>query len=70
MQQTSTVKLTAFFEKFQTEEHVLRVNKTKSSDENTLNGNHFGTEDNHESSNNEKTLFWVFLQICKPCFNP
>ena len=63
-------RLPAFFERFQTEERVLRINKTKSSDENALNGNHFGTQGNHESSNDEKALFWVFLQICDPCFNP
>ena len=69
-QQTSTAKLLALFERFQTEERVLRVNKTKSSDENAFNGSNLGTEGNHESSNDEKVLFWVFLQICNLCFNP
>ena len=47
----------------------LRVNKTKITGEDAFNGNHFGIKDNHESSNDEKTLSWVFLQICDPCFN-
>ena len=44
------------------------VNKTKSTGENAFNGDHLGTEGNHESSNNEKDLFWVFLLICVLCF--
>ena len=53
------MKLPAFFQRFQTEERVLRVNnKTKSNRENAFHGYHFETEGNHESSNNEK----------KPCF--
>ena len=64
-----TAKLPAFFQRIQTEERVLRVNKNKSTGENALNGDHLGTEGNHESSNNKRNLFWVFLQICDPCFN-
>ena len=45
-----------------------RFNKSKITDENTFNGDHFEIEDNHESSKDEKSLFWVFLQICDPCF--
>ena len=60
MQQTNTVKLPAFF-RLQTEERVLKVNKSKIIGENIFNGDHFGTEGNHESSNDEKTLLWVFL---------
>ena len=70
VQQPSTVKLPAFIQRFQTEERVLGVNKTKSSGKNAFNGDHLGTEGNHESSNNEKNLFWVFLQICDRFFNP
>ena len=70
MQQTSTVKLPVFFQRFQTEEHILRVNKTNNTVENTFNGDHLGTEGNHGLSNNEKNLFWVFLQICDAYFNP
>ena len=69
-QQTSAAKLPAFFQRFQTKEHVLSINKTKSSGENAFHGYHFETEGNHESSNDKKTLFWIFLQICDPCFNP
>ena len=68
-QPTNIAKLTVFFQRFQTKEHIQRVNKTKSTGENAFNGDHFWTEGNHESSNNEKTLFWVFLQICDSCFN-
>ena len=70
MQQTSTAKLPAFFQSFQTEERVLSVNKTKSTGKNAFNGDHLGPEGNHESANEEKSFFRVFLQICNPCFNP
>ena len=59
-----------FSQRFQTEERILRVNKTKITDENAFNRNNFGTEGNHKSSNDEKILFWVFLEICDSCFNP
>ena len=60
-QQTSTAKLPPFFQRFQTEVHPLKVNETKITSENAFNGYHFGTEGNHESSNNEKAFFLVFL---------
>ena len=41
----------------------LRVNKTKITDEDAFNGNHFGIKDNYESSNDEKTLSWVFCRF-------
>ena len=44
--------------------------KSKITGKNTFNGDHFEIEGNHESSKDEKTLFWVFLQICDQCFNP
>ena len=69
-EQTSTEKLQSFFQRFQTEECVLRVNKSQITGENTFNGNHFGTECNHESNDDEKTLFRVFWQISDPWFNP
>ena len=49
-QQTSTLKLLAFFFRFQTEERVLKVNKNKITGENTSNGDHFEIEANHGSS--------------------
>ena len=55
---------------FQTEEHIVRVNKSEITGENVFNGDVFGIEDNHESSNDEKTWFYIFLQICYLCFNP
>ena len=48
----------------------LRVNETDVTTENAFNRNHFGIEGNHESNNDEKNLFWVFLEIRDPCFNP
>ena len=57
VQQPSTAKLLAFIQRFQTEERVLGVNKTKSSDKNAFNGDQLWTEGNHESSNDEKNLF-------------
>ena len=51
------MKLPAFFQSFQIQECVLRVNnKTKSNGENAFHGYHFETEGNHESSKNEKKL--------------
>ena len=51
-----TIKVPAFFEKFQTEEYILSVNKSKNTAENTFNGDHFWTEGNNKPSNKEKTL--------------
>ena len=51
------MKLPAFFLSFQTEERVLRVNKSEIAGENAFNGDLFETEDNHESSKDEKTWF-------------
>ena len=63
-------ELTDFFSKISNRRVNKRVNKTKSTGENASNRDHLGTEGNHESSNAEKSLFWVFLQICDPRFNP
>ena len=63
VQQTSTVKLPTFFQRFQAKVHVLRVNETKITIKNVANQDHFRTESNLESSNDEKTWFWAFLQI-------
>ena len=57
MQQTSTAKLPIFFLRFQAEERVLRVNKSKITGKNTFNGYHFDIEGDHESSKDKKTLF-------------
>ena len=57
------MKLPAFFLRFQTEKRVLRVNKSEITGENTFNGDHFETEGNHEPSEDEKTLFWVFCRF-------
>ena len=70
MQQTSTVNLPAFFSIFQTQEHVLRVHKSKITGENTFNGDSFGSEGNQESSNNAKYLFWVVLSDLRPVVLP
>ena len=56
-QQTSTVKLSAFFLRFQTEKWVLRVNKSEITSENSSNGDFVGIEDNYESSKDERTCF-------------
>ena len=56
--------------KIETEEWVLRVNKSKVSGENKFNGYHFVTEGNHGSSKDKKVLFWVVLSICDQCFKP
>ena len=63
-------KVTGIFLRFQNEKHVLRVNKSEITDENTFSKDDFETERNDGSSKDEKTLLWVFLQICDQCFNP
>ena len=69
-QQTNALKLPTFFLSFQTEERVLRVNKSEITDKNAFNRDLFETEDNHESSKDEKTWFDVFFEICYALFNP
>ena len=66
-QQTSTIKLPAIFLRFQSGERVLRVTKNKITSKNTFNRDYFEIEGNHGSSKDEKTLFWMFLQICDQC---
>ena len=46
-----------FFQRFQSDDRVLRVIKTRITGENSFNGDHFGTEGNQESSNNKKNPF-------------
>ena len=53
---TSIVKLLELFLRFQTKEHVLRVNKSEITGENTFNGYHFEIEGNHESSKDKKNF--------------
>ena len=65
-QQTSTLKLPAFFWRFQNKERVLRVNKSKITGENTFNGNNFDSEGNHGSSKDEKTFLMIFDQHFNP----
>ena len=69
-QHISLAKLPAFYQRFQTEEGALRLVEAKVTTENASNGYHFRSEGNHEYSNNEKTFFWYFLEICDQCFNP
>ena len=46
-----------FFLRFQTEERVLRVNKSEITGENHFNGGLFDIKDNHESRKEENTWF-------------
>ena len=54
-QQTGMLKLLVFFLRFETEEHVLGINKSNFTGETTFNGNHFGIEGNHDSNKRQKT---------------
>ena len=63
------IEITSIFLRFQTEQCVLRVNKSKITGEKTFNVDHFEIEIKHGSSTDEKTLFWVFLLICDQSFN-
>ena len=56
-QQTITAKLPAFFQRFQTEKQVVKVNKSKITGENTFDGDHFATVANYDSNNGEENLF-------------
>ena len=49
-QQASTVKMPAFTLRFQTEERILRVNKSDFTGENSFNGDILEIEENHESN--------------------
>ena len=59
-----------FFLKSQTEERILRVNKSEITGENAINGDLLEVEDNHESSKDENTWFLVFLERFYPLLNP
>ena len=69
-EETSTVKLPAFFLRFETEERVLRVDKSEITGENTFHEDLFDIEDNHKEGNDKKTWFQAFLQIRYWYFNP
>ena len=47
-QHTSTIKLPGICLRFQTEERVVRVNKSESTGDNAFHGDRFEIEDNHE----------------------
>ena len=64
------MKLPAFLVSFQTEEHVLSIDKSEITGENAFTGVLCQIRDNHESSKDEKTSFYVFLQIGYQSFNP
>ena len=64
------MNLTAFFSSFQCEERVVRINKSEITGEHVFNGQFLEIEDNHESSKDEITWFYIFFQICYPFFNP
>ena len=62
-QQMNTLKLTITFFRFQIEECVLRVNKSKITGENTFNGDPFQIGDNHGSSKDKKFSFGYFCRF-------
>ena len=55
------MNLPAFFLRLQTEEQVLRINKSNITAGNTLKGDHFEIQGNHESSKEEENLFLAFF---------
>ena len=55
-QENSTLKLAALLLRCQTEERVLKVNKSKITGENTFNRDHFEIECNHRSSKDKKNF--------------
>ena len=67
VQQRSTVKLPSAFSRFQSEEHVLTINKSEITSENGSIGDFSETEDNHRSYKQRKNLvsgiFTDFLPV-------
>ena len=57
------MKLPAFFLKFETEECVLRVNKSEITGENTFNVDYFGIKGNRESIKTEQTFLGCFCRF-------
>ena len=51
---------------FQTEERVLRVNKSKITGGNSFNGNHFNIEGNHGSSKEKKNFVLGIFADLRP----
>ena len=70
MQQTTTAKLAAFFQKFQKTVQTLRVNETRVTSINTFFDNHFALKSEKEAKNDERTLFWEYTQILDLAVNP
>ena len=70
MQQTSTVKLNAFFFKILKTARALRVNETKATSRNAFIGNRFALESKKESKNEERTIFRDCPQILQLSVNP
>ena len=64
-----TVKLLAIFLRFQTEEQVLRDNKSKISGGKAFNGDNLQLRGNHGSTKDKERLCREFLQIFDWCFN-
>ena len=66
-QQTSTVKLPALFLKFQMEDRDLKLIKKRLPAKTLLMQIIFRWKETMEHVITEKTLFWVFLMICRQC---
>ena len=69
-QQTSTVKLTAFFKIFLKIVRVLRVNETKLPSRNVFIVHFFALESEKPSRNDERTLFWNSSRTLDLSLNP
>ena len=70
MQQTSTAKLAAIFQKFKKTVHALRVNEIKVTSRSNFIDNLSALESEKESKNDETTLFRDYLQILALAVNP
>ena len=57
------MNLPAFFYRFQTEERLLRINKSEITAENTFNGDHFADKGNCDSNNDKKYCFSYFRRF-------
>ena len=68
-EQPSTAKLPTFFQRFQTKQQVLRVNKSKLLVKTISMEIILQVMGTMIQINNGKTLSWVFWQICDPWFN-
>ena len=64
-----TARFPAYFERFQTEVHALRLNETKITNENAFNQGHLGFKGNFEWDNDQKPVLGIFADLWPMLYN-